>query len=579
MVTESIMNNKRNQFSFTAIICRIELLFDFLKKPSVLFVLIFAIAYSSILSFSPKTYVEIHDNLDSVHAWLHMLVENNLFFSAPSVKTPLMDLERKYFLSPLQAQNFIYYLLSPFQAYVLTHFFRLLLGVVSFFLLTKEVLNLNKEDNSLVVLIGLGFSVLTGYENLYFAQASLPLVFWIYFKSLKNLRFMGFVIFYPLFSEFPRYGMFIILFISIYSVFLFMKKDNRWKKSILFLMLLFLGYVITEFHLFYTMLIDGEDTIRKSFNIPYDKGALETFASAFLSGQYHAGSSHKNVILPTFLMALFYIWLNRGDEWPRKHLSNMVFCLVLIVLSTLVYTLYYVTDIKVVLGEVIPPLQGWAFSRTIWFNPLLWSFLFLFSSLVLKPRFGRFVLILPLLHICNVVFSSTYGNDIKKTVKCNLKQCDSLSYDEFFSPNLFNEIKSEIGYKNQKSLAFGFHPSVLTYNNFRTADGYHNAYSLKYKYEFYSLISPALERSQKYHNYFLGWGGRAYLFNSKIDFGPKKFGGNSDNAIELLIDFAMAKQMGIKYVISLYLLQEVQSLKLEKVFQNEIYKIHVYEII
>lgn len=59
-----------------------------------------------------------------------------------------------------------------------------------------------------------------------------------------------------------------------------------------------------------------------------------------------------------------------------------------------------------------------------------------------------------------------------------------MSYREYFSTELFDKIKEEIGYEGEKAVAYGLDPGVLAYNGISTLDGVLSYYPLSYKEAF-----------------------------------------------------------------------------------------------
>ena len=60
------------------------------------------------------------------------------------------------------------------------------------------------------------------------------------------------------------------------------------------------------------------------------------------------------------------------------------------------------------------------------------------------------------------------------------------------------------------------------YNGFNCIDGYNSAYPLSYMQKFRTLIAPELEVNEWAREYYDGWGGRMYLFNSELGYGPTR---------------------------------------------------------
>jgi hypothetical protein len=102
-----------------------------------------------------------------------------------------------------------------------------------------------------------------------------------------------------------------------------------------------------------------------------------------------------------------------------------------------------------------------------------------------------------------------------------------ISYKEFFAKDLFDRIKKDISYSGERVVALGYHPSVLMYNGFNCIDGYNSAYPLSYMRSFRTLIAPEFEINQDAREYYDKWGGRMYLYNSELNYGPTK---GKDNA-------------------------------------------------
>ena len=98
------------------------------------------------------------------------------------------------------------------------------------------------------------------------------------------------------------------------------------------------------------------------------------------------------------------------------------------------------------------------------------------------------------------------------------QKSETLSYGDFFSKDLFQMIKKDIGYNGEYSVAYGFHPAVLSYNEIATLDGCLSYYYQSYKDSFRNVIAPSLAESEEARTYYDDWGARAYIF-SGTDYG------------------------------------------------------------
>ncbi|RUO65915.1 hypothetical protein SAMN06297229_0620 [Pseudidiomarina planktonica] len=502
--------------------------------------------------------IEVHDNLDSVHAWLAVLREHGLFFSKNDAIVPFLGgIERAYLPSELQLANFLYFLFDPLVAHHVNFLIKVVIGTFSFYFLAQRLLSSDTNFKYYGPIVSFAYALLPGYENLFIAQASLPLVAYLYIRILeeKRISLLAIVLIYPILSEFPRYGIFICGTIMAFTVYLAVQRDKRWILSLLFIGALCVGYIVTDYRLFYTIFLSGQDTIRVAM-ASSDYSFIRGVAKTLVLGQYHAQSIHFFLIAPCLLLALFlsrkeiaYLDIKRYG----KELQLIFICLGLILFYSVTYGLYGSSEVKSVISTLLPPLSGFKFYRFIWLNPLLWYLIFAASLLLVSRYMNRALAIfISVTQLLVVVLYPSYSNDLANSLKCEyFVTCESEpSYRSFYSSKLLDDIKSDIGYSGEWVVAFGFHPSVLSYNGFNTADGYHNAYSYAYKKEFRELIEPALNRSEKYREYFDNWGGRAYLFSDDVEFSPNR--NIKEGVVDLDISMDSARRMGIAYIISLY---------------------------
>ena len=96
---------------------------------------------------------------------------------------------------------------------------------------------------------------------------------------------------------------------------------------------------------------------------------------------------------------------------------------------------------------------------------------------------------------------------------------ERISFHQFYSPELFAEIKDHIGKPQQsyRVVSLGMHPGIALYNGFYLADGYLSDYPLEYKHRFRKVIAAELAKNEDIKDYFDGWGARCYLFSAELD--------------------------------------------------------------
>jgi len=187
-----------------------------------------------------------------------------------------------------------------------------------------------------------------------------------------------------------------------------------------------------------------------------------------------------------------------------------------------------------------------------------------------------------------VMFMPQVYNDFYNTCYYNaysiLKQTQvkDLNYREFYSHDLFESIKEDIGYTDEWSAAYGLHPAILQYNGIATLDGYLGMYSQEYKEAFREVIAPALETAEGNRAYFDDWGARAYLFSGSDEntYVPYRDLGLTDYSLQINQD--AYKALGGHYIFSRIEIsnREELGLLLKGVYTHESspYIIYLYEV-
>ncbi|MFP7709288.1 DUF6044 family protein [Vibrio cyclitrophicus] len=525
------------------------------------------------LFFLGDYYIEVHDNLDSSIAWLSSMKENNVFFGTGQSLPFLNGISRDYLPSELQLNNLIFNFFSPLNAYVLCAILKFFIGCFSFLYLIKT---LGYKRDVTVVIIACLFALLPGYPNLYFAQVTIPLILALIIRYAKSgsLKFALFILIYPVFSEFARYGLILLGYCFLATVIYLFYNRSYSKRLFVVLLLLSISYISTEYHFFYIYLISDVDSIRSVMVAPVGS-AFTSFVESLIRGQYHAQSSHYVVLI---LLAFYLAFVIKRNIVIHQDIKVI---LTLILFNCLIYSLYDVVSIRDALAFILPPLKGWNYSRTIWFNPILWWVVFVILFQIMGNRISPITKsVLITLAVISVTLIPSYNNDFSKTIRCHVLGCNSLSYNEFISEDLFNEVKSTINYNNEKVASFGFPPSVLVFNKFSTVDMYHNAYDLEYKEKFRDLIAPIISENLKWRQYFDNWGGRAYLYPLESDakcYSSMNLLQKSNLSCTAKFDVAIAKKMDIKYVISAYPIS-IDYVDLVSEIKNESYNIYIYAI-
>lgn len=542
-------------------------------------------------------YVSMHDNLDLHIADYHILSETGTFF-AHNVDLPLLNgISRDYFASEFSLYSLLYILFPTCTAYVIGLLLKTLIALVSSILLAKDILAENyKKYEGIVVLVGLAYGILPLYPAFSFPFVSLPLVILLLRRIYRKPHFLDYLllVLYPLLSYFTFVGFFILAYLLLAIIILWIRDKKLSFPLIGSLFVLSAGFILFEYRLFYIMLFNPVPTIREtmvqgSYTLTQ---ILYAIFETFTVGIFHADAAHTWFVLPVCFLYLIHqnvrYLKSRAYKEMRKDIFNLT--MLLILFNCIVYGLYFQENLRTLFETLIPPLKGFQFNRTVFFNPFLWylALLILLIRLYDHNR-EKIAYALAFLAIAVIMLTGSKYNDLYSTAfnYCYriIKQqpSNSLTYKEFYSEELFNQIKEDIDYNDEKAVAYGMHPAVLEYSGIFTLDGCLSYYPQQYKEEFRNIIAPSLERVESFREYYDDWGARAYLFAGVDEnvYEPIRNLIISDK--NLYIDSNAFREMDGKYIFSRLELTNADELELSLrgiyTHKDSPYTIYLYETI
>lgn len=471
------------------------------------------------------SYIAVHDNMDLFLAQYQMLKNTGSFWKH-GVEVPFLGgISRDNLPSELSLYSMLYMVFPTYTAYVLGIIGKIILGIFSFRLLAKELYpDQYKMYRPVIYMVGFAYGIIWFFPAFGFAFASIPLCVYLLIKIYRQQgRWWYLALFaYPLVSYFSYHGIFILGYLVIAVLWLSIRDRKIAKSLVAALFVLAAGYVVCEYRLFGQMLLSDEVTIRSTMANPsltLTEAAAEA-ADVWKNGIFHADGVHGKVVLPICLVyfALQNLCYLLKKQWRRIFHDPFNFVMLFLVFNSVVYGLYDFEPLRSLVETLLPPLQGWQFNRTIFFNPFLWYcalFLILirlYDSGIVMQWAANIVICLAVLV---VILTPTRYNDLYATCCNQLRgfEIDEYNYEQFYAADLFDQIKEEIGYDGEWSVAYGMHPAVLEYNDIATLDGYLGFYSQQYKEEFRKIIAPALERVEASRIYYDDWGARVYLYS------------------------------------------------------------------
>lgn len=517
-----------------------------------------------LFALKENIYVGICDNLDLFITQLKMLSDNNAFFSHDKAMSVLGSIDRNYFPSEFSLYNILYLIFPDVYAYIIGYLLKLLLSFFSSILLAKFVLKENYQKyQKIVTLVAVAFALLPVYPMYALCFASMPLILYLLIRIYREPKWWLYlaVFLYPLISYFSFFGAFILGYLLIAIAILWIR-DRKLPYSLAgAFVVLMTGFVCFEYRLFGIMLLSDEETIRSTMVVP-SYGAwelLKIFKSVFLNGFSHAKSVHTYFVLPVCM--LYFVWNTWQYIRENKKSSflgdifNITFAF--IIFNCAVYALYFWEPLRTLVETVLPPLKGFQYGRTIFFNTFAWYFAFFIVLKEIYDKKKTVTYVMGLLAILIVGGTQCEYSDFYNTCYCNMykfvknTEVNQLSYREFYGGDLIKEIKVDIGYTpDQGVCAYGFHPAMLSYNGITTIDGYCGYYSQEYKERFRAAIAPTLEQNENWQSNYDGWGCRAYLFSASGQ-NIYDFGANAEAVPqEILIDETALRELGCDYIFS-----------------------------
>ena len=617
--------------------------------------LFFVLAALVYLLTGENARIAVADNLDLFQAQYQMMKNTGTFFARDAQVPMLHGVTRDDLPGDWQLTGLLYAFLPSFTAYIVLYFIKIAIAVTSFCLLAIKLWQDGVLDGvrphaahgaavgtagaattiaaakkhliacvNLSLLCGFAYGALCLFPAFGISFASIPLLIWLVLrfhreqkKSRAALYLVG-IFAYPFLSYFSYFGLFLIAYLCVAWIWSSAAEKHLNHRLFFSIIALSAGYVFFENRLFASMLFSKEATIRQTMKIASMTWPqiLDQMKQCFLTGgAMHVTSVHAKLVLP--VCCAYFIILNAGCILRKDYhrIFHDVFNLgtLILVFNCFVFGIYYSEGVRDLVSRLIPPLTGWQFGRTNFFNPFLWYGLFCIAlyrlylwtarrgsegqTKALKGRGGRVccsrlfrsVSYLPaVLSVLIVLLTPVPYNDLYHTVHAQLNARlrgvneQSLSYSEFYSEDLFEKIKRETGYHGEWSAAYGLHPATLEYNGIATLDGYLGFYSQDYKDRFRKIIAPALDKQPASRAYFDDWGARCYLYSgsSMVTVEAVRTPGRTKEPLDM--DVAAFKALGGKYIFSRLELTnaEEKGLSLRGKYSMEDaspYTIYVYE--
>ncbi len=555
------------------------------------------------LVFRGESYFQIHDNLDLFMGHYEMLKKAHLWF-AHGVDAPILHgVSRDLFGSEFNLYNFFYIILPTYWAYLAGYAAKIAIGMISFILLAKDIYKERYENyKPLVIVIAAAFGMIPVFPTYGIAFTSVPFIVLflrkIYFAESVKERLPWYlaVFFYPLISYFSYHGFFILSYMVCAVIILWIRDKKFPLSTFVSIVVLSLGYILLEYRLFGAML--GSDTV--TIRTTMDHGdlsfgqAMATAFSEFVNASFHSEDSHTYIVLGVVLIALVIINVGHVRAGKAKEMLTDPINLVMlwIIFNVLIFGLYQFAPFRHLFEMLVPPLTGFEFARTAYFNTFLWYAELLLVCIRMydygKKNLKLLANVIVTLAVLVVMFVPQVYNDFYYTCYNQAykvikhKETSTVNYNEFYSAELFEKIKDEIGYNGEWSASYGFHPAILNYNGIASVDGYLGMYAQDYKDKWTRIIEPAFEGSPSLASYFVGWGARVNLISADDEntYAPLRVMDPVDK--RLVADMDELKSLDCKYIFARFEISNAAEIGLKLVGcytdESSPYTIYVYEL-
>ncbi len=542
--------------------------------------------------------IAVHDNLDLFTPQFQMLKDTKSFWSH-NVSVPFLGgVSRDVLPSEFSLYTMLYMILPAYPAYIVGYFLKIAIALGSCILLAKDFCGEKYENcRPLVWLVGMAYGVMNVYPAFGICFSSIPLVIYLTRQIYKkpSARWYLAMFLYPVLSYFSYFGLFILAYMAVAFLWIWIR-DRKFPLRILTaILVLAAGFIVCEYRLFGTMLFSDEATIRTTMvSGSFSAGEIiSTVAEGFVKGMFHAESMQMYLVLPVCVIYFVYLNVSYIRNKNSKGIFHDAFNLLMLVLvfNSIVYGIYDWEGFRSLVETICPPLTGWQFNRTIFFSPFVWYAAFFLALVRLygcgEKKRALAAEVLAVLSILIIVLNGNRYNDLYHT--CYNKayeivkgeKADQLSFGEFFSSELFEEAKEDLGYCGQWSAAYGFYPAVLEYNGISTLDGYLGFYPQDYKEAFGEVIRPALDRVEESRIYYDDWGARAYLYSGTDVSIINSSRSYQVSDHDIYIDIDAFKALGGRYIFSRIELSNAQEagLTLAGVYTHESspYTLYVYQ--
>ncbi len=532
-------------------------------------------------------YVMIPDQLDGEVPGYILHAKN---FLASNFSEFMNGMSSTALTPPSIGSVLFYMVMPPFEAYLGNYIFVTLLAFVGMYLLLNELL----DNMRLSAFAALMFSQLPFYSVYGLSIMGQPLLFFACIRLWKGktpLVSFALTILFALFSSFALVGFADVILLLGLSIVMQIRKHRNARYAWIQSAGLIAIYLLTNIPLLGSFF--ASDTIpHRATWTASASSALDNFKNIFLDGHYHAVSLHSGMVIwaVAFVLGGFLLYDYWQSDKAKKKLWGMSACLVTAVGIAAFYALWRCSPIVSIRNKLGGLFVSFQFDRIYWLYPTIWFVLFAFILWFIVHLTRRTVIQKILAWICLAILtfsmgSTLYANSVfRQNIHTMAGEGSAVSWDEFYSPPLFQEIEEYIGLPQEsyRVASVALYPSVPLYNGFYCIDGYSNNYAMDYKQQFRKIISKELEKSSELRAYFDDWGNRCYIFVAELGKNYFFTKDSQESTVNMELSADALRDMSCDYILSGLEIENPSSsgLSLERNFEHEDspYRVWLYKV-
>ncbi|QGQ44128.1 DUF6044 family protein [Metabacillus sediminilitoris] len=551
-------------------------LFNSEKKLITFALLLICIYLSPLYILGEHAHIRVHDNLDSNIAWYKVLSESGQILGPINATIPQVanGLPRNAFGTEFSLIVWLYKFFPTMTAYALSQTITRFFAFLGMYILLRDHFLCKRDYQFINVGVALAFSLTPFWPSGMLSTLGMPLALWAFLHIRKEKRtFKHYIVLtlLPLYSSIVLGFFFFLFAMGLFWVIDFLRGRRNFH-FLLAIVYMTLVYLAVEYRLVYSFLFDDDPNSRDEYfhaRLSLWRCFRLSFKN-FVLGHTHVMTVHGLFILIVTFIALFLIVYKKLWKQERAFV-------ILLILNFFLSTWYAFWFYKgwLPLTRKFHFMDTFNFARFQFLRPLVIYVGFALGLKIIWNNRGAWKPYVPFFIIAQILLLFCFNDEIIYRKKP--------SVNEFYSVELFDEIKSHIGLPLQdyRVASIGIHPAITQYNGFYTLDTYNNFYPLSYKYKFRKIIENELAKNKTIRTYFDEWGGRCYIFTSELGKHYMFKKNNKRTLKELDLNITPFKEMGGAYIFSALPIENPleNHLKLEKTFQSDesVWKIYLYK--